>query len=154
MKKLLLSMLSLLLPMLASAYDFEAKNADGVTIYYNIINGGTELEVTYKDNHGKSYSGDVNIPDQVTYEGNPLKVTSIGEDAFYSCEGLTSVTIPSSVIRIERSAFYSCDLSSVTIPNSVTSIGDSAFMNCHSLTSVTIPNSVTSIEQATFYECI
>ena len=68
MKKLFISTLLLLLPLLASAYDFEAKNADDVTIYYNIINEGTELEVT----SGNGYSGDINIPDKVSYEGNPL----------------------------------------------------------------------------------
>ena len=30
----------------ASAQDIAVKNSDGVTIYYNYINDGTELEVT------------------------------------------------------------------------------------------------------------
>ncbi|MCQ2096306.1 MAG: leucine-rich repeat domain-containing protein, partial [Bacteroidaceae bacterium] len=73
-------------------------------------------------------------------------VTYIGENAFYKCSGLTSVTIPNSVTSIAYCAFYDCSgLTSVTIPNSVTSIGGSAFEDCSGLTSVTIPNSVTSI---------
>ena len=36
-------------------------------------------------------------------------VTSIGGGAFYNCIGLTSVTIPSSVIEIEKGAFSGCD---------------------------------------------
>ena len=135
MKKLFLSTLLLLLPLLASAYDFEAKNADDVTIYYNIINEGTELEVT----SGNGYSGDINIPEKVTYNGNPLPVTSIGEKAFDDCCDLASVTIPNSVTTIGYAAFYGCSgLTSVTIPKSVTSIGVHAFNACPNLTSVNV----------------
>ena len=84
----------------------------------------------------------------------PQGVTSIGDDAFYGCRGLTSITIPNSVTSIGDSAFYGCSgLTSVTIPNSVTSIGESAFYWCSGLTSVTIPNSVTSIGAYAFYIC-
>ena len=51
------------------------------------------------------YSGEVNIPEFVTYEGNTYKVTSIGESAFWGCSGLTSVTIPNSVTSIGERAF-------------------------------------------------
>ncbi len=81
-------------------------------------------------------------------------ITSIGNNAFYDCRSLTSVTIPDSVTSIGGSAFSYCSsLTSVTMPDSVTSIGDGAFSCCTSLTSVTIPDSVTSIGDGVFSGC-
>ena len=75
----------------------------------------------------------------------------VNDYAFFSCDELTSVTIPNSVTTIGEGAFYYCtDLTSVTIPNSVTSIGEGAFYYCKSLTDITIPNSVTSIGKEAF----
>ena len=81
-------------------------------------------------------------------------ITSIGEEAFCFCSGLTSVTIPNSVTSIGNYAFQGCYcLTSVNIPNSVTSIGNYAFAECYGLTSVNIPNSVSSIGDMAFYGC-
>ena len=116
----------------ASAHAIEAKNADGVTIYYRWNSDKTELSVTYRGDFSNSYkdnySGNVVIPSSVTYGGKEYSVTSIGSGAFSWCSGLISVEIPNSVTSIGSSAFYGCsDLTSVTIPNSVTSIGKDAF---------------------------
>ena len=153
--KILLTMLISMIGANAFAYDIEVKNADGVTIYYNYINDGKELEVTNKiDKYFTCYSGNVVIPEEVTYMNRARKVTSIGSKAFNECDGLTSVTIPNSVTSIGNLAFFECyGLTSVTIPNSVTFIGVGAFSKCKSLTSVTIPNSVTSISDGAFSKC-
>ena len=58
----------------------------------------------------------------------PNGVTSIGENAFWYCTGLTSITIPSGVKSIGYAAFTGCtDLKTVVIPDSVTQIGGYAF---------------------------
>ena len=176
MKKQLLLIAMILLPLVASAYDIEVQNDYGITIYYNYINNNTELEVTY-GGMSPMYGGDVVIPEEVTYMNRTRKVTSIGIEAFYECKGLLSVIIPNSVTSVGNSAFGYCSgltyikigdsvtsigsgafqgcskLTSITIPNSVTSIGDYAFRSCSKLTSVTIPNSVTSIGGDAFQNC-
>ena len=143
MKKQLLLFAMILLPLVASAHDIEVHNADGVTIYYNYINDGKELAVTfggssYKD-YSNEYQGNVVIPEEVTFMNRTRKVTSIGDYAFYDCSGLTSVTIPNSVTSIGNRAFYGCSgLTSIEIRNSVTSIGERAFQSCYGLTKVTL----------------
>ena len=84
----------------------------------------------------------------------PNSVTSIGSDAFFGCEGLTSIEIPNSVTNIGLEAFSDCTgLTSIEIPNSVTNIGDAAFSGCTGLTSIEIPNSVTDIGDEAFADC-
>ena len=84
----------------------------------------------------------------------PDSVTKIGKRAFYECKNLTSITIPDSVTEINNSAFAFCtSLTSVAIPDSVTSIGNYAFNSCDSLTSIMLPDSIKYIERNTFEYC-
>ena len=154
--KLIGGLLTILISMAvtkAFAYDIAVENED-VTIYYNYIYYGTQLEVTYKEQNSASYSGRIVIPEKVTYSNTTYRVTRIGDKAFYGCRGLTSITIPENVTSIGDDAFYNCSsLTSVTIPKSVTSLGYSVFSSCGGLTSVTIPEGVTSISNRAFYFC-
>ena len=68
----------------------------------------------------------------------PQSVTCIGNGAFYSNRGLTSIMIPESITTIGEFAFFYCsNLTSITIPENATSIGEAAFFGCPRLTSVT-----------------
>ena len=131
----------------ALAYDAKING-----IFYNF--NGDEATVTKEKSLG-TYTGNVIIPEAVTYEGKTYKVTSIGENAFYACSNdLTSVVIPNSVISIGNSAFYECKgLTNVSVPNSVKSIGQGAFMMCRNLTTVSLGNSIESVGEDCFAYC-
>jgi hypothetical protein len=84
----------------------------------------------------------------------PNGAVSIGEDAFYNCDRLTTVTVSDSVIHIGDNAFCSCDhLSSISLGSGTAIIGPEAFSYCDSLTSVRIPGNVTSIGERAFHSC-
>ncbi|MCR5064195.1 MAG: leucine-rich repeat domain-containing protein [Bacteroidales bacterium] len=162
----------------ASAYDFSDTLADGQVLYYTITPGGVTVAYpAWPYFHWNGYtkpSGNVVIPDSVSYGGTTYPVTAIGNRAFYECTDLVSVSIPSTVTDIAiyafaasglssvtinaatigQAAFYNCsNLTSVTFGNSVVSIGESAFRNCTGLSSITIPSSVTSIGSSAFGSC-
>lgn len=74
--------------------------------------------------------------------------------AFYKCNHLERVEIPSSVVNIGNYSFRDCTgLEDVTIQQGVTNIGESAFWGCSSLKSITIPEGITTIQFGTFYNC-
>ena len=120
----------MLLPIVASA---QKVKIDG--IWYALNLESKTAEVTRGD-----YTDSIVIPMFVSYENIQYSVTSIGDYAFYSCTGLTSITIPNSVTSIGERAFYNCsDLISFTIGKSVTNIGNHA-IDCPYLTSITSLN--------------
>ena len=81
-------------------------------------------------------------------------VTTIGENAFWNCRDIQSVTLGNSVQSIGKYAFGGCEnLESINLPNSLTSIGVQAFGNCDSLESIAIPSGVTSLPTSTFASC-
>jgi len=140
---------------MASAHDIAVANSDGKTIYYNYNSDGTSVSVTYQgtdySSYSNEYTGDVVIPETVTYGGKTYSVTSIGPCAFEDCSSLTSIIIPNSVTSIPMLAFAGCkELSSVTIPNSMSYICEGAFGGCTGLKSIELPNSIRSIYRVAF----
>lgn len=126
-----------------AAYDFSAVCETGQTLYYNITNATNHyVELTCPGSNSwngfAKPTGNIILPENVQYNGVNYTVTSIGNYAFYYCQGLTdSLTIPNPVTTIGNYAFYYCSgLTSVTIGNSVTSIGDVAFNACDGLNAV------------------
>ena len=121
MKRLLSLSLFLMMALLSFAHDFEVKNADEKTIYYEITSSSDlTVAVTYQgtsySEYMDEYTGSVTIPDKVTYNGKTYSVTSIGILAFAYCSGLTSVTIGNSVTTISNDAFSGCSgLTSIVV---------------------------------------
>ncbi len=131
----------------AMAYDFEV---DG--IFYTA--SGTTATVTYETSAYNSYSGDIIIPETVTYNGTTYTVTAIGDEAFLDCTGLTSVSIPVTVTAIGTKfvqnpgqSFANCtSLTSIVIPDNVECLGKNTFLNCSNLWSVTIGKSIHTLK--------
>ncbi len=168
------------------AFDFSALSNSGHRLYYTIVSDvapRTVKVVAPADDryyYGVTWdgytkpTGNVVVPDTVTYGQNtytviglknkcfkecdgivnislPATIDSIGENAFYYCTALTSIVIPNSVKAIGEAAFYYCTaLQSVTLSDSLRCIGSSVFNSCWRLTSISIPSSVDSICDAAF----
>ena len=109
----------------------------------------TTAEVT-KEN---CVEGSVTIPSKVVIDGKTYSVVSIAYQAFKNCKGLTNITIPTSVIKIEGYAFANSGLTTIELPSSITSIDYGLFSSCSDLVSVKIPSSVESIGENAFVSC-
>lgn len=165
-KKLItLLLLALMTANMAVAFNFEV---DG--IYYKI--NGSEVTVTYKSRYSGDYSGDIVIPERVTYQGVTYTVTAIGDNAFYWCSDLASIHIPKSIKRIQGNmTFYACpNLSVVEIESleswcnidfeispgynfsysNPLSYSHSLYMNGEKLTELVIPSGATRIGTSAF----
>ncbi len=123
---------------------------------YSINEDGVSVTVTGHVD-GTNATGELIIPEVVTYEGNDYAVTRIGNAAFYNHIHLTGdLVIPNSVKYIGEQAFFFCCgfTGSLTLPDSLTTIEASVFDYCYGLTGqLIIPESVTSIGSLAFYNC-
>ena len=144
--KTLLTAVLLSLCASVSAYDF---TVDG--LYYNIVSlEDLTCEITYGDKvdeyHG-TYSGDIVIPETVTYNNKTLTVVGINSNAFYMCSELSSITIPNTVTYIDSGAFRDCKaITSIIIPSSVTYIGVWTFEGCESLNNIVFEDGNETLE--------
>jgi hypothetical protein len=84
----------------------------------------------------------------------PGSLTDLGVACFAGCSGLASAALPAGLTDLQNSVFSDCSsLITITIPNSVTNIGVQAFAACGSLTNVIIGNGVLNIGSQAFWNC-
>ena len=161
MKKSYLLFLLTLLPLLASATAVEING-----IYYT-LDPVTKIAVV--TTNPKEYSGNIVIPETVTYGAAKYNVTTIGKDAFRTCTRLTSISIPSSITTIGGSAFRDCwglekvivkDIASWCRIRFSSENGNPLYCANHlysdehtEITNLVIPNGVTSISDFAFLNC-
>ena len=158
---------ALLQPMIAIAHDFALNG-----IYYNINNiNGNEVTVTYRGNYAEYdnwYSGDISIPSTVTYSGRKYSVTEIGSFAFAHCNGVTSISIPNTIKKMDDGAFWFCNgltkvkISDITAWCNITFVSSSSnplryahhlYLNDSEITNLTIPDAIYSIKENAFNGC-
>ena len=71
----------------------------------------------------------------------PAGVEEIAENAFSSCDSITSVALPDGLKKIGKYAFQRCSgITSMEIPNSVDTLGYAALSSCYQLETLTIPS--------------
>lgn len=81
----------------------------------------------------------------------PSTLKTIGKSAFSGCIKLSEINLPEGLVSIGDYAFYECvKLNNVVLPDGLINIGCSAFCNCHSIEKLTVPDSVTKIGEDAF----
>ena len=135
----------------------DAKIVEGGDYYY--FNGHSDYYIL--TGHNDCFTSNDKIGDSafescsgLTSITLPSSVTEIGKFAFLHCSGLTSITLPSGLTEISSSAFSGCSgLTSITLPSGLTEISSSAFKSCSGLTSLTLPSGLTEIGSSAFKSC-
>lgn len=129
----------------ASAYDFEV---DGY-FYDKLTDTTCALALPTGQGSLSYYTGNVVIPEKVSYRGVDYTVTTIascalsrsatsGSSISYNDE-LLSVVLPSSLEYIDGNAFRGCrKLTSIVIPSGVKKVGYTAFQGCTKISEVTL----------------
>ena len=85
------------------------------------------------------YTGDIVIPEKVTYEGVEYTVVATATNAFVDCKDVTTISLPATCVTIGRNCFKGCSsLTNDPIPETATSVGSGVFNGCSSLEQVTI----------------
>ena len=83
----------------------------------------------------------------------PSTLTTLGDQTFSSCNGLTEVVVPEGVTTI-GSAFFSCEnLKSVTLPSTLETLGNNAFYENKALEEIELPAGLKTIGLMAFYSC-
>lgn len=83
--------------------------------------------------------------DVIYYVEEPITV--IADKAFMQCTNLIDITLPDSLLAIDKSAFEGCtSLSQINIPGNVKYIYDRAFADCSNVSQIIINSSDTPLE--------
>ena len=147
----------------AAAFDFSVPLSSGQTLYFSYVDGGvavvhpnTSTVPALAWNGYAMPAGPLNIPATVTNNGVSYNVIAVGDNAFYGCVDITSVTVAEGVAVLRGGAFRGCSaMTSVSLPSTIDTIGNLAFYNCTALQNFTILRPVPPVCAANaFYELV
>ncbi len=118
---------------------------DPKTLYEYQEKNGTIVITKYKGTNTEAA-----VPETIDNKA----VTSIGNEAFFSCQNLTKITLPTGITNIEGGAFRSCTgLTQINLPAGLLSLGDGAFKDCIGLTQMDLPAGLTDMGFSVFRGC-
>ena len=101
-----------------------------------------------------NYMGNINVVPTSLQEVTITNCTTIARGAFFDCDHIFCLTLPSTITSIGNIAFYGCtNLQSIVIPSGVTTIGGQTFQGCAELKTITLPISVTTVADYAFSGC-
>ena len=94
---------------------------------------------------------ELNLADEVTFEGVNYPVTEIAARAFMQNGTIETIKFPAGLKYIGSWAFYECStLQSVTLPDAIEKTDTCCFRHCVSLTSVELGNGINEVGYGTF----
>lgn len=169
------SLVSITLPFVGTT---ETETTGRWTVFGYIF-GDTTPENTTMDSSTTIYrtSGTEGLTSQYVYSGSSwfyfsipqslrtvtiTKQANIPAYAFYNCDLIETINLPSTVESLGNYTFYNCsalnrmnssNVNTLNMPTGLLTIGSYAFSGCSGLTSIVIPDSVTSIENRAFDDC-
>lgn len=123
--------------------------------YYMFDEDKQEATVTRRNTKGNCYSGDVIIPDYVTFEGTTYTVSKIGTCAFEYSTDMHSVTVGANVTEIEMGAFGFAGITSITFAEGsrLETLGGWAFNACQGLEEIVLPSGIMYVNRNAFQSC-
>lgn len=84
----------------------------------------------------------------------PSSIKKLDRYTFYSCEHLVSIELPEQVNYLGKLCFDNCtSISSIDLPTNITYIGSSCFSGCRNLRRISIPSQITRLKKLTFSRC-
>ena len=155
-KKAACAILSVLILSMMGMTSLHAQTYFPVGDLYYQINADSASVTLVGHVNGYDASGELSLPETISYNGHDYPVTKIGKNAFISCAGLTGpLFIPNTVTVIADNAFLACTgLTELHFGSALDTIGAAAFYGCkHLVGPLTIPNSVRYIAMGAFYGC-
>lgn len=125
---------------------------DGLRYYLDTTNNLAEF---INFNNSNAYSGALNIPANIRYNGTTYAVVAMINNGRYTQNNITSVTLPKTLRYIgDYGLGYMSNVRSIEIPENVTSMGSYVFSNSSNLTSIkmnaVVPPAISSLSGSSY----